>query len=71
MEEKQESKGGIARYLGEVRTEMKKVTWPSRNDLYGAAVVVMFVTMITSAATGLLDFALGKVMELLITLPLG
>lgn len=71
MEEKQESKGGIARYIGEVKTEMKKVTWPSRNDLYGATAVVITVTMITSAATGWLDFALGKVMELLITLPLG
>ena len=71
MEDKKESKRSIGTYIGEVKSEMKKVTWPSRNDLYGATAVVIVVTMATSAATGLVDYSLGKVMEILIRLPLG
>ena len=43
-----ENKGLIGRtrsYLGEVRAEMRRVTWPSRNELtnYSVAVVAMLI----------------------------
>ena len=53
-------------YYGEVRTEMKKVTWPSKGELYGATVVVVAVSIIFSLAIGFTDsflgWILGKVM---------
>ena len=70
MDDKQKPKNGTARYISEVKSEMKKVTWPSKPELYGATIVVIVVTFFTSLATGMLDMALGKVMELVIRLSL-
>lgn len=71
MEETKESGSKIGRFFSEVKTEMGKVTWPTRSDLWGATVVVITVTVLVSAVTGVLDYALGKVMEFLIAIPLG
>jgi preprotein translocase subunit SecE len=32
-------------FLREVRAELKKVTWPSRNEVYSTTVVVIFATI--------------------------
>jgi preprotein translocase subunit SecE len=32
-------------FLREVRAELKKVTWPSRNEVYSTTVVVVFATI--------------------------
>ena len=32
-------------YLKEVRSELKKVTWPSRNEVYGTTVVVIVAVL--------------------------
>jgi len=50
-------------YYGEVRAEMKKVTWPSRGELYGATVVVVAVTVLLSLVLGLTDSVLGYILE--------
>lgn len=31
-------------FLKEVRAEIKKVTWPSKNEVYSTTVVVLFAT---------------------------
>lgn len=32
-------------FLKEVRAEMRKVTWPSRNEVYSTTIVVIFATI--------------------------
>ncbi|MDH4217727.1 MAG: preprotein translocase subunit SecE [Candidatus Aminicenantes bacterium] len=32
-------------FLREVRAELKKVTWPSRNEVYSTTIVVIFATI--------------------------
>ena len=32
-------------FLKEVRSEIKKVTWPSRNEVYSTTLVVIFATL--------------------------
>ncbi|UCE42345.1 MAG: preprotein translocase subunit SecE [Candidatus Aminicenantes bacterium] len=32
-------------FLREVRAELKKVTWPSRNEVYSTTIVVIFATV--------------------------
>jgi preprotein translocase subunit SecE len=32
-------------FLREVRSEIKKVTWPSRNEVYNTTIVVIFATL--------------------------
>jgi preprotein translocase subunit SecE len=43
-------------FLSEVRNELKRVTWPSRKEVYATTVVVI----ITSAAIGLYLFVLDQ-----------
>lgn len=35
----------IVPFLREVRAEMKKVTWPSRNEVYSTTIVVIISTL--------------------------
>jgi preprotein translocase subunit SecE len=32
-------------FLREVRAELKKVTWPSKNEVYSTTIVVIFATI--------------------------
>jgi preprotein translocase subunit SecE len=32
-------------FLREVRAELRKVTWPSRNEVYSTTIVVIFATV--------------------------
>jgi len=32
-------------FMREVRAELKKVTWPSRNEVYSTTIVVIFATV--------------------------
>jgi len=50
----------ITRFLREVRQELKKVAWPSRNEVFTYTVVVLVsVTFVTLLTFGL-DYLFGK-----------
>lgn len=34
----------LSNFLRDVRAEIKKVTWPSRNEVYNTTIVVIFAT---------------------------
>ncbi len=55
-------------YIKDVITELKKVTWPSWDELKGATVAVVVFALIASAYVALVDFALlnlvGKIAEI-------
>jgi preprotein translocase subunit SecE len=34
----------LSNFLREARAELKKVTWPSRNEVYSTTIVVIFAT---------------------------
>ena len=42
-------------YLSETRTELKKVTWPSRQDLIDSTKVVIVATLIMTVFIGIVD----------------
>ncbi|MBI2053072.1 MAG: preprotein translocase subunit SecE [Candidatus Ryanbacteria bacterium] len=46
----------IADFLKDVRTELKKVSWPSRQETVKLTGVVILVSVIVAAFLGLLDF---------------
>ena len=54
---------GIRTYLTEVRQELNKVSWPSRDDVRRLTIVVLIVTIASSIALGLLSFLLGLVIN--------
>ena len=53
-------------FVGEVVSELKKVTWPNRKETLGATGVVLILVIIVSSYLGLVDYALSHLVRLLI-----
>ena len=51
-------------FLSEVRTEMQKVTWPTREELMGSTGVVLTTMLILSVFIGVADFFLSNAMQI-------
>jgi preprotein translocase subunit SecE len=47
--------GKLIKFLQEVRTELNKVTWPTRQELIGSTIVTVVVTLIISVFIGIVD----------------
>ncbi|MGD8353745.1 MAG: preprotein translocase subunit SecE [Pseudomonadota bacterium] len=47
-------------FLTDVRVELKKVTWPSRQDTVSSTGVVLVVVFIVSFYLGIIDILLSK-----------
>ncbi len=45
-------------FLGEVKTELKKCTWPTRQELLGSTMVVVVSVIILAVFVGLSDTTL-------------
>ena len=56
----------VQRYIRESRTELKKVTWPTKQQLWYATLVVIIVTAIASAYLGLVDLLLTGIFSSII-----
>ena len=48
-------------FLSEVRSEVKKVTWPTKKEAVGGTVVVLVVVFIMALFLGLVDMLLSKI----------
>lgn len=59
--------GKAMEFLTGVRTEVKRVTWPSRREALGGTGVVLFVVFLFSVFLGIVDTILGKIIEYLIS----
>ena len=53
-------------FFSETKQELNKVTWPSREELWQATVVVMVVTFIMAFFIGAIDFVLSGLMRVLL-----
>ena len=58
--------GGIANFIRETKQELNKVTWPSRNELWQATLVVITSTFIMALLIGIMDFILSGLMRVLL-----
>jgi preprotein translocase subunit SecE len=52
--------GQIKDFFREVRTELRKVTWPSRKETIAATVMVIALSVLIAFFLGLLDVGLAK-----------
>jgi len=55
----------IKRFFRESRAELRKVSWPSRQELRNYTIVVIFTTVIVSVFVGLVDLILSQLFGLL------
>ena len=50
-------------FLGEVRTEFRKVTWPSQKEAVAGTIGVLVIVAVITLALGLMDLVLAQVMR--------
>jgi preprotein translocase subunit SecE len=55
--------GALKQFLGEVKTELKKCTWPTRPELLGSTMVVVISVLILGAFVGLSDSVLMGILR--------
>lgn len=58
----------ILNFLKESYGELKKVNWPSRDDVVSQTILVVVSLMIVSIALAIIDFLSFQVIEKIITL---
>ncbi|MFP4368341.1 MAG: preprotein translocase subunit SecE [Candidatus Kapaibacterium sp.] len=57
--------GKIKQFSNEVVGEMKKVSWPTKEQLRESTIVVIVVTLIITAYVFLIDTVMGQLMDFL------
>jgi preprotein translocase subunit SecE len=55
--------GSLRTFLGEVQIELKKCTWPTRQELLGSTMVVVVSVIILGVFVGLSDTALVSILR--------
>jgi len=55
----------IKNFILEVKTELTKVSWSTRQELMGATVVVIAITSIVAVFIGIIDLFLSKILSLM------
>lgn len=49
----------LARFVKDIRSELKKVLWPSRKQVFNNTLTVLITCLILGGVIWILDFALG------------
>lgn len=55
--------GRSRRYVGEVVTELKKVTWPNRAQLFQATAVVLIFVAVVAIYLGIIDALMSTLVD--------
>jgi len=55
----------VTGFLNEVKVELSKVSWSTRQELVGSTIVVIVITLIMGLFIGLLDLVLSQGLSLL------
>jgi preprotein translocase subunit SecE len=63
MDEGQTRRRGRFAFLGEIYSELTKVTWPTREDAARLTLLVIGVSVFMGVFLGLWDFGFGQIVE--------
>ena len=55
--------GKIKNFVIEVKTELQKVSWSTRQELAGSTAVLIVITFILAVFIGGIDFVLSKILR--------
>lgn len=58
---------GVIRYLRETRAELKKVTWPTREEAINLTYIVLGVTLAFALFLGLLDWLFTQIFQFVLS----
>lgn len=56
----------LNQFLGNVKSELKKVTWPSRKDTYASTTVVIVLVLLCAVFLGGVDIILSRLIRLIL-----
>lgn len=57
----------IKLYFSEVASELRKVNWPSRNQLVSQTILVLVSILVSMAIVAVIDLGLTKLLEMIIS----
>ncbi|MFH0764681.1 MAG: preprotein translocase subunit SecE [Candidatus Omnitrophota bacterium] len=57
----------VATFFKEIKLEMTKVAWPTKNELIGSTIVVLVSLAILSAFIGVCDIVLSKLVNIIMS----
>jgi len=57
----------VVRYLKETRAELRKVSWPTRQQATNLTVIVLAVTVAMAIFLGTIDFIFAAIIKLLVS----
>lgn len=63
---RQKKENAIIRYIKETRAELRKVSWPSREEAINLTAIVVAVTAAMALFLGVVDFLFSKLFGLII-----
>lgn len=58
----------ITRFVKETRSEIRKVTWPTREEALNMTTIVVAVTLTMAAGLGVLDYVFTQLFRQLVAL---
>jgi preprotein translocase subunit SecE len=53
----------VLRYFRDTRAELRKVTWPTREEAWKLTLIVLGTVLVMSIILGAADFIFGKIMQ--------
>lgn len=56
----------LTKYFNDTTQELKKVAWPSRDELIGSTIVVVVMSVLVSIFIGVVDQVLNGLVNLLV-----
>lgn len=56
----------LQNYIRDVLLELRKVTWPTREELRGATITVIIFALLSTVFVGSVDFVLSYVVRLVL-----
>ena len=63
MADTKKKKKGLKSYFTEIKSELKKVTWPSKSQLINNTLVILVFVAVVAIVLALLDGAFAKLFE--------
>lgn len=57
----------VTKYIGESKIELKKVTWPTREQVIAGTIIVFMVVIIISIYVGIVDYIFLKLITFITT----
>jgi preprotein translocase subunit SecE len=56
----------VLTFLNEVKAEIRKITWPGKDDVMGTVIIVCFLTLVFAAILGGMDAGFGFIIKKII-----